>query len=70
MMGNTTTRTVRFTAKEIEEIEVFLHENPFFDFSTLTRLAVAEFIRHPKLQVKAIKENPKKSKGRQGDVHV
>jgi hypothetical protein len=44
-------RTVRFSSKEAKEIEQFLRDNPFLDFSTLARLALAEFIRDPKIKI-------------------
>jgi len=63
-------RTVRFTKEEVRDIERFLRKNPFFDFSALTRLAVAEFIRNPKFQVKSIDELSKSKKQNQGDLNV
>ncbi|MBC7457479.1 MAG: hypothetical protein H7235_04325 [Bdellovibrionaceae bacterium] len=55
-------RTVRFDKKELARIEEFLKANPFFDFSTLTRLSVQRFIENPQLQVKAISSKSKQKK--------
>ena len=44
-------RTVRFKGAEIELIEEFLRRNPFFDFSSLTRISVLEFIKRPSIQI-------------------
>lgn len=55
-------RTVRFKAHELEQIDEFLQRNPFFDFSSLTRIAVTEFIRRPTLRIQPIEttERPKR----------
>ena len=47
-------RTVRFKREEVDLIERFLEVNPFFDFSSLTRVALTQFIQDPKLPLKAI----------------
>lgn len=49
-----TIRTVRFSQEEINRIVSFLEQNPFFDFSTLARLAIRKFIENPEIQVKGI----------------
>jgi hypothetical protein len=59
-------RTVRFNTDELQLIDEFLKHNPFFDFSTLVRVATAEFIQDPRLQLKAVgttgqRENTKSS---------
>jgi len=70
-MGITTTRTVRFTPEELRDIESFIKKNSFLDFSTLTRLAIAEYIRHPTLQISPIDPKRIKTKNaRSGDSHV
>lgn len=56
-------RTVRFNELELKRIEEFLKVNTFLDFSTLTRMALNEFIQNPTVQIKAI-PNLKKSFGR------
>jgi len=57
-MSKDVSRTVRFRADEIRLIEEFLNSNPFFDFSTLTRLALREFIKNPSVQIKPIGTKP------------
>lgn len=47
----TTPRTVRFAQNELHEIEAFLRQNQFLDFSNLTRLAIAAFIRNPQIKI-------------------
>ena len=56
-------RTVRFTEEDIKLIESFLQKNYFFDFSTLARVAIRNFIENPQLQIESvskIKNNEKK----------
>jgi hypothetical protein len=50
-------RTVRFKELEIELIEEFLSKNPFFDFSSLTRIALVEFIKNPSIQITPVSTN-------------
>jgi hypothetical protein len=58
-------RTIRFKEDEIRLIEEFLDKNPFFDFSSLTRLAVSEFVKNPTLQIKAVTpKSPTNTKAR------
>jgi hypothetical protein len=45
----------------VKLIEEFLEKNPFFDFSSLTRTAVNEFIRNPNLLIQGI-DLPKSEK--------
>lgn len=45
------TRTVRFKQSELSQIDEFLNKNPFFDFSTLTRVAIQRFITDPDLKL-------------------
>ncbi len=47
-------RTVRFDEKDIKRIDEFLRENSFLDFSSLTRLALDQFIKNPSVQIKGI----------------
>ena len=56
------TRTVRFKKDELKLIDQFLEKNPFFDFSSLARLAIKQFIREPKFDVTPV--NPKKNSRR------
>jgi hypothetical protein len=58
---DTISRTIRFKVQEVKLIEEFLEKNPFFDFSSLTRTAVNEFIRNPNLLIQGI-DLPKSEK--------
>ena len=48
------TRAIRFPKEEERQIEEFLEQNPFFDFSTLARMAILDFIKNPKITIKAV----------------
>jgi len=54
------TKAIRFSEKEEKMINSFLQENPYFDFSTLGRMAILSFVQNPKIEFKAIKR-PKNS---------
>lgn len=47
------TKAVRFNDKEERAIKDFLEKNPYFDFSTLARMAIINFIEKPELRLKA-----------------
>ena len=47
------TKAVRFNEKEERAIMDFLQKNPYFDFSTLARMAIINFIENPELKLKA-----------------
>jgi hypothetical protein len=51
-------RTVRFKESELKLIEEFLERNPFFDFSSLTRIAVIGFIKQPSVQITPVGHKP------------
>ena len=53
-------RGVRFTEEEEALIEEFIRKNPFFDFSTLAKVAILEFIRRPELRFTPVNSNTKK----------
>lgn len=53
-------RGVRFTEKEEVLIEEFLRKNPFFDFSTLAKVAILEFIKKPELNFTPVGPKTKK----------
>jgi hypothetical protein len=53
------TRTVRFNQKEAGLIDRFLEKNPFLDFSTLARLAIAHFIENPELKILPVDGKPR-----------
>ena len=44
-------RTVRFTDAEEKDIDIFLKNNPFFDFSSLARLSICQFLQDPQLPI-------------------
>lgn len=46
------TKAVRFNDKEDKAIKDFLEKNPYFDFSTLARMAIINFIEKPELRLK------------------
>lgn len=58
MSPESVSRTVRFNTDELKLIDEFLRSNPFFDFSTLTRIAVTEFIKNPSVQIKPVGTKP------------
>jgi len=45
------TRTVRFKTEEDQKIERFLAGNPLFDFSTLARIAIMQFLENPSVKI-------------------
>jgi hypothetical protein len=51
------TRAIRFSEQEEKQIEEFLGSNPFFDFSTLARMAILAFIKAPKMSLKPIRDS-------------
>ena len=57
MERETHSRTVRFKTKEAQLIDEFLAHNPVFDFSTLTRVAVLNFIKSPTLEIRPVSES-------------
>lgn len=52
-------RTVRFDDAQMKRIEEFLGRNPFLDFSSLTRMAIDQFIEKPTVQIKPIAKGKK-----------
>lgn len=53
-------RGVRFSEKEEALIEEFLRKNQYFDFSTLAKISILEFIKRPEISLIAISQKPKK----------
>jgi len=53
-MGKIVNKSIRLTEEEAYEIESFLNENPLFDFSTVARMALRDFIRRPIVRVKPL----------------
>jgi hypothetical protein len=64
----TTTRTVRFKKSELERIERFLKVNPLFDFSSLVRHAVEQFMLNPSVSIKALPKEKNSENRRSADV--
>jgi hypothetical protein len=56
----TISRTVRFKSNEVRLIDEFLEKNPVFDFSTLTRIALLEFIKNPSLEIYPVAKKDKR----------
>lgn len=56
------TRGVRFSEEENKAIKKFLEKNPYFDFSTIARMAILNFIENPIINLKPTKvdENDEK----------
>ncbi|MGE3759558.1 MAG: hypothetical protein AB7H97_17465 [Pseudobdellovibrionaceae bacterium] len=58
-------RTVRFDDKQMKRIEEFLERNTFLDFSSLTRMAIDQFVQNPTVQILPIvkaKKTPQKER--------
>jgi len=51
------TRAIRFSDEEERQIEEFLRNNSFLDFSSLARLAILNFIKEPKITIRPNKES-------------
>jgi len=48
------TKALRLSQEEWQLISSFLRDNPVFDFSSLARTAIREFIHNPKLTLNAV----------------
>ncbi len=59
-------RTLRLKPEEAARIDAFLARNPFFDFSSLARIAIEQFIRNPRLDVVSVDSEPKPAVKRAG----
>lgn len=55
-------RAVRLSETEEELVHTFLQKNPFFDFSSLVRTALLQFIKSPKLPLVPVREPTKSMK--------
>ena len=49
------TKAIRFSDKEDKAIKEFIKNNPYFDFSTIARMAILNFIENPKIELKPTK---------------
>jgi hypothetical protein len=47
-------RTIRFKPEDARLIDQFLEQNALFDFSTLARTAILQFVRSPKIELTAV----------------
>ena len=54
------TRAIRVPESEERQIEEFLKQNPFFDFSTLARMAILDFVQNPKITIRPVKHEDNK----------
>lgn len=45
------TKAIRFSEKEDKAIKEFLKKNPYFDFSTIARMAILKFIENPHIEL-------------------
>ena len=61
MASSTNTRTIRFNDEDLRDIDRFLKQNKIFDFSTLARTAIRNFIENPNIEIKGLGdlESPK-----------
>ncbi|MFG1503692.1 hypothetical protein [Halobacteriovorax sp. ZH5_bin.2] len=46
------TKAIRFSEKEDKAIKDFIEKNPYFDFSTIARMAILNFIEKPEIKLK------------------
>ncbi len=51
----TKTKAIRISKNEEALIQRFLEDNPFFDFSSLARTAILNFIEQPNIKIKPVK---------------
>lgn len=49
------TKAIRFSDKEDKAIKEFIKSNPYFDFSTIARMAILKFIENPQIELKPSK---------------
>ena len=54
------TRAVRLSDSDSKQIDGFLSENSFFDFSSLARLAILQFIKNPQVFIKPLSSDDAK----------
>jgi hypothetical protein len=54
-------RGVRFSTDEEAQIEEFLKRNSLLDFSTLAKIAILNFIKHPRLSLTPVRRKDRKS---------
>ena len=57
--SDTLIRTLSLSGTKVERIKRFLKLNPFFDFSSLARLAITRFIADPSLELTTLEPAPR-----------
>lgn len=55
-------RGIRFNKQEEALVEEFLQSNPLFDFTTLAKISILEFIKYPKITLKPVGAKQDKEK--------
>ncbi len=53
------TKAIRLSKSDEKLINEFLDKNPFFDFSSLTRMALLQFIQNPQITLQPVKTKSK-----------
>ena len=66
----TKTRAIRFSKEEESKIEEFLTKNSFFDFSSLARTAIMNFIKSPTVSIRPVKSSEPVKSRRTKDGHA
>lgn len=61
------TRAIRLSDIDNKLINEFLKKNSFFDFSSLARTAILNFIRQPSIQIEPV--NPKNKTGQNKELY-
>jgi len=49
------TRAIRLQDHEDKQVQDFLNQNPFFDFSSMARMAITRFITNPQIEIRPVK---------------
>jgi hypothetical protein len=65
-----TVRTVRFTEDELKRIDLFLKQNPVFDFSRLVRHALDQFLENPGMTIRPVKKASQSRKQRSSNAEI
>lgn len=60
------TKAIRLSDEEDRLIAQFLRENPFFDFSTLAKTAILNFILRPTVEIRPLKVKGRSPAERKG----
>lgn len=62
-------RAIRFSKEEEKLIEEFLKRNPFFDFSTLGKTAILNFIKNPTVSIIPVSGKGKPAQEKRSEMH-